>query len=61
MSNAELLAILKDERQQQAALRQEPLLECPYDGTPLEERNGVLNCPMGDFRVRQRAKGKEFS
>jgi hypothetical protein len=29
-----------------------PLVECPYDGTPLEFRNGVANCPMGNFRSR---------
>ena len=53
MSNAQLLAIIKDERKQQAALRDQPLVECPNDGTPLVFRDGIANCPMGDYRTRR--------
>ncbi len=53
MSNQQLLDILRDERRQAISERQKPLLECPYDGMPLEFRNGWANCPMGDYRTRR--------
>ena len=31
-----------------------PIIACPIDGTPLEFRNGVANCPMGNYRVTTR-------
>lgn len=30
------------------------LVACPIDGEPLEERDGILNCPRGNFRTEKR-------
>ena len=53
MSNEQLVGILKDARKTAAEERRKPLLECPYDGEPLEFRNGVYNCPLGNYRTRR--------
>jgi len=53
MSNQQLLDIIKDERKQAEDERRKPLLECPYDGSPLKLRDGVYNCPMGNYRTRR--------
>lgn len=47
----DLLEIKKEARLIAKEDREAPLLECPNDGTPLEFRNGVANCPMGDYRT----------
>ena len=52
MSNEQLLAITKEARQLRLADEQRPLVECPIDGTPLDFRNGVANCPMGNWTSR---------
>lgn len=52
MSNEQLLAISKEARQLRLADEQRPLVECPIDGTPLDFRNGVANCPMGNWTSR---------
>ena len=52
MSNEQLLAITKEARQLRLADEQRPLVECPIDGTPLDFRDGVANCPMGNFTSR---------
>lgn len=31
--------------------RETPPVACPNDGTPLEVRGGIANCPMGDYRI----------
>lgn len=28
-----------------------PLIDCPICGTPLDQRDGISNCPMGHFRT----------
>jgi hypothetical protein len=53
MSWGQLLAILKEARQEAKANREAPLVECPYDGTPLVFRDGIANCPMGNYRSRR--------
>jgi len=53
VSNAELLAMLKDERAIAAEERRKPPLACPYDGSPLEFRDGVYHCPFGDYTTRR--------
>lgn len=58
MSNQQLLDIIKDERKEQIALRNQPLIDCPECGTTLEVRNGLKNCPLGHFRTRAATKGQ---
>ena len=53
MSNEQLLGIIKQSRQEAKANREAPLVECPFDGTPLVFRNGVGNCPMGNYTTRR--------
>lgn len=50
MSLEKLQAILKANKQQIEREREQPPEECPYDGAPLQVRDGVRNCPMGDYR-----------
>ena len=52
MSNQQLLGMLKDFRKIRQDDERRPLVECPIDGTPLEFRNGVANCPMGNWTSR---------
>jgi hypothetical protein len=45
---------LRDQAAKEAAEdRVKPIEACPLCGEPLEGRNGVYNCPLGHFRVRQ--------
>ncbi len=32
----------------------DPLVACPIDGEPLEERDGILHCPRGNFTTEKR-------
>lgn len=52
MSNQQLLAITKEARQLRRADEQRPLVECPIDGARLQFRNGVANCPLGNWTSR---------
>lgn len=52
MSWDQLIAIGKEARDRRREDEQRTLVECPFDGTPLEFRDGVANCPMGNFRSR---------
>ena len=52
MSFEQLLAIRQEARQLRRADEDRPLVECPIDGTPLQFRNGVANCPMGNWTSR---------
>lgn len=52
MSYEQLVGILKDIRQIWRDDQQRPLVECPFDGKPLEFKDGVANCPLGNFRSR---------
>ena len=52
MSWDQLIAITKEARQLRLADEQRPLVECPIDGTPLVFRNGVADCPMGNWTSR---------
>lgn len=46
-----LKAILDANRDEIAAYNSQPPSACPNDGTPLVSgKNGVINCPMGDYR-----------
>ena len=53
MSNEQLLGIIRETRQIAKADREAPLVECPFDGTPLVFRNGVADCPMGNYTTRR--------
>lgn len=53
MSWEQLSAIYREARQAAKAEREAPPVACPFDGTPLEFRNGVYNCPMGNYRTRR--------
>lgn len=58
MSWTQLLNIVREARQEAKANRDAPLVACPFDGAPLEFRNGIANCPMGNFRSRARTRGE---
>ncbi len=57
MSWTQLGAISKEAAQLAKANREAPLVDCPIDGTPLVFRNGVGNCPMGNFTTRRTTGG----
>lgn len=44
-------AIIDEGREIAKKEREAPVVECPNDGSTLQVRNGVANCPMGDYRV----------
>lgn len=46
----QLHAIIKESRKDAAEEARKKRVACPIDGTILEEKNGVLNCPMGNWR-----------
>lgn len=47
----ELIAIFQQNAVFAEEARTTRPVACPHDGTPLQENDeGVLNCPMGDFR-----------
>ena len=50
MSWQQLLDIQNETREVVRAKAIEGPIDCPIDGTPLEERKGVRNCPMGNYR-----------
>ena len=52
MSFEQLGAISKEAKALRRSDEQRPLVACPYDGTPLVFRNGVADCPLGDFTSR---------
>ncbi len=52
MSYEGLVAILKDIRQIRREDQERALVECPFDGKPLEFKDGVANCPLGNYRTR---------
>ncbi len=53
MSDAQLVSVIKQAREEAKANREAPLVECPFDGTPLVFRNGVGDCPMGNYTTRR--------
>lgn len=50
MSWEQLGETQKINRQERQRDRQEPPLACPIDGELLDVRDGIRNCPMGNFR-----------
>jgi hypothetical protein len=50
MSNEQLLAILKEAREEALKERTKALVDCPQCGMLLDWRDGIANCPMGDWR-----------
>ena len=58
MSWRQLAAITKEAAQLAKAEREAPPVACPIDGTPLVFRNGVGNCPMGNYRTRSTTRGQ---
>lgn len=53
MSWQQLIKIRDEARQIAKDEREKPLLECPYDGEPLQFRDGIANCPLGNYRTRR--------
>ncbi len=53
MSWEQLGAINREAAQLAKANREAPLEECPFDGTPLVFRDGVADCPMGNYTTRR--------
>ena len=51
MSNAQLIAIIEEAKQIGRDDKRRPLVECPIDGSRLQFRNGVGNCPLGNYRT----------
>ena len=52
MSFDQLIAIRNEARELRRADEQRPLVACPIDGSLLVFRNGVANCPMGNWTSR---------
>ena len=50
MSWQTLSDIKRENREEAARANAEPPVACPIDGTPLQVRDNVRNCPMGNFR-----------
>tara|TARA_B100001123_G_C15269855_1_gene1009878 strand:+ start:839 stop:1006 length:168 start_codon:yes stop_codon:yes gene_type:complete len=47
----ELLATLKENREFLQQDEEQRVVACPVCGhAPLDERDGILNCPIGDYR-----------
>ena len=47
----ELLATLKENREFLQQDEEKRVVACPNCGqAPLDERDGILNCPIGDYR-----------
>ena len=50
----ELLATLKENREVLQQDEEQRVVACPVCGhAPLDERDGILNCPIGDYRSNQ--------
>ena len=49
MSWDQLKNILDENREVNRTAKQQPPAACPVDGTILEERRGVWNCPLGNY------------
>ena len=52
MSWDQLNAIRKEARELRRSDERRPLVACPIDGSRLVFRNGVADCPMGNWRSR---------
>jgi hypothetical protein len=50
MSWDQLKAILEVNRQDISREASEPPTACPIDGSPLDVRGNIRNCPMGNYR-----------
>ncbi len=59
MSWSQLGAINREAAQLAKAEREAPPVACPIDGTPLVFRDGIGNCPMGNFTTRRTTRGAE--
>ncbi|RLC56939.1 MAG: hypothetical protein DRI30_05060 [Chloroflexi bacterium] len=52
MSNAQMIAITQEAKQIHAEEKARPLIDCPIDGTLLDNNGKYLNCPLGNYRTR---------
>lgn len=52
----QLKSTLDENRRMRAAAASKPPTQCPIDGTRLEVRGGIQNCPMGNYTWPQGAK-----
>ncbi len=50
MSWDQLQDIIATNKREQDRERREPPVACPIDGAILDIKNGVRNCPMGNYR-----------
>ena len=46
----QLQSITDENREINKRESREPPIACPIDGTRLDEKSGVRNCPMGNYR-----------
>lgn len=51
MAWEQLQQILLDNREELSRAATEKPVACPNCGTPLQERDNILNCPFGDYRL----------
>lgn len=51
MSWEQYANIIRGNRERAAQEMAEPPTECPLCGTVLQQRDGILNCPFGDYRI----------
>jgi len=47
-----MIAITQEAKQIHAEEKARPLIDCPIDGTLLDNNGKYLNCPLGNYRTR---------
>ncbi len=60
MSWQELINITQEAEQIAKEDKNRALVECPWDGTPLETRGNILHCPNGDFQTTRKTVGDGY-
>lgn len=54
MSFQQLLGIISEAKEVAKDERNKKPIECPNDGEPLQEKNGVWFCPFDGYQTRRR-------
>lgn len=60
MSFETLREIARENREEAERAASRPPVACPLDGTPLQVRGEVRNCPMGNYRWEPGLGGREL-